>query len=212
MKGKSEYMLNKNSKEKSIAFEAIVSVLTFVVTTLLDQTHLNLSLKIILCLIFIIILLIIIKFLKINKTDINTYTSMRDNLFRVENILDNLRRNDQSIDIIWFDELNDFINLYSSKLHNFTDKKANRKLKKFLSSLAEINNIITENNRNNAPLNNVQRVRIDFTGTYGDFDKSKVENSEQNRKEYNKKLENCIKDFKDFYEYCENKYYTDKVK
>lgn len=117
-------MLNKNSKEKSIAFEAIVSVLTFIVTTLLNQTHLNLSLKILLCLIFIIILLIIIKFLKINKTDINTYTSMRDNLFRVKNILDNLRRNDQSIDIIWFDELNDFINLYSSKLHNFTDKKA----------------------------------------------------------------------------------------
>ena len=102
-------MLNKNSKEKSIAFEAIVSVLTFIVTTLLNQTHLNLSLKILLCLIFIIILLIIIKFLKINKTDINTYTSMRDNLFRVKNILD---------------ELNDFINLYSSKLHNFTDKKA----------------------------------------------------------------------------------------
>lgn len=197
------------SKKKNITFKAIVTILTFIITELLNETSLDVWMKISISIFIIIVLIVFYLYFKIDKVDVNTYLNMREDLFEIRNTLNVLQYRNQTIPIENFDITQDFIQKYNPKcnLNSFTDKKAKRKLSSFLNSLREVNKISSENNRINRRSINI--VRLDFSGTNGDFDKNKIVSMEKKRLNFENKLINCINKYKEFYNYCENKYYTD---
>lgn len=196
-----------NKKSNSAIFNTIIAILTFVITELLNKTSLAIWTEISISVFIIIILITVYQYSKIDKVDVNAYLNAREDIFKIRDILNILQYRDQTIPIENFDITEDFIQKYNPQysLNSFTDKQAKRKLLKFLASLKEVNEICSENNSING--RNIGIVRLDFSKTNGEFDKNKVDSMEEKRLDFETKLMNCINNYKEFYNYCENKYY-----
>lgn len=204
-------MNNENNKRKDIVFEAIIGFLSTILTTIFNKTtNLNIVLQIIICLVTIGIIILLLQLFKRKYTDIRAYDKIKKDLPKIGAILDNLDINDHSVPEDYIESIDIFIEEYNpNRTYSFKDIYANLRLKKLLYNLIRLNRTLIEYQIKNG---NSGTFRVRFEGYYGDYNQSQIENSRELQKQrikYSKLLKKCIKDYKKFRMYCENRYQID---
>lgn len=199
--------MNTNKKFIDKLKTSIITILVALITFIINETSMTVTIKSIIVSVVIFVFLIIIwwnYFFTFNKSDKKAYHKMQSDVEKIERILFNINANSQCINVTDIDFLDSFSNTYYSNTqpNSFSNKKASNLLKKLCVSLHQLEAVIWNNHKNNS---NVEHIRLDFLGSNtGEYDKNKHGEENANKEKFKKSYLKSEKYCKKFKAYCEN--------